>query len=87
MKSDLIHRDDPIIRSRVNQIQNWLARSDFNLKQRVQAIREISRLADDLLRITPKYDGLNSEYRHLQTVKGLDRWYNELTGETSNVVR
>ena len=78
MKSDLIHRDDPIIRSRVNQIQNWLARSDFNSKQRGQAIREISRLADDLLRITPQYDGLNSEYRHLQTVKRLDRWYNEL---------
>jgi hypothetical protein len=84
--NNLIHRDDPIIRSRVNQIQNWLARSDFNSKQRGQAIREISRLADDLLRITPKYDGFNSEYRHLQTVKSLDRWYNELTGETSNVV-
>lgn len=70
-----------MIRSRVNQIQNWLARSDFNSKQRGQAIREISCLADDLLRITPKYDGFNSEYRHLQTVKGLDRWYNELTGD------
>ena len=82
-----MHRDDPIICSRVNQIQNWLARSDFDLKQRGQAIREISRLADDLLRITPKYDGFNSEYRHLQTVKNLDRWHNELTGERSNVVR
>ena len=82
-----MHRDDPIIRSRVNQIQNWLARPDFDLKQRGQAIREISRLADNLLRITPKYDGFNSEYRHLQTVKNLDRWHNELTGERSNVVR
>ena len=71
----LLRRDDPTIQKRITEIQNLLARKDYNRKQRSEVIREISRLADYLLSVTPKFDGSNSDYRHLPTVKVLDSWY------------
>ena len=68
-------RRDPKIQKRIDQIKSWLGRKDFNEKQRLQAVREISALSDELLNITPPFDGFNSNVRHLQTVKFLDAWY------------
>ena len=71
----LIHRDDPRIKRRIEEIRSLLNRDDFNSRQRQLARLELGRFTDCLLKITPKYDGFNSDYRHLQTVKRLDRLY------------
>ncbi len=74
----LIHRDDPRIERRIEEIRSLLNRNDFNPRQRQQARLELGRFSDCLLKITPKYDGFNSDYRHLQTVKRLDRLYRSI---------
>ena len=70
-----MERKDQKIQKRIEQIKAWLAKKDFSQKQRMEAIKEISVLANELLAITPPFDGFNSNVRHLQTVKILDAWY------------
>jgi len=72
---NLMHRDDPRIQNWIDQIEQWLERDDFTDRQRREAIRQIDVLSQDLLSITPPFDGTNSEFRHIQTVKSLDAWY------------